>query len=227
VHRLLVMLAKFSLPAALALPAVLVFTPGVAHGQSAGDDAATAKTHYAMGVRHFDLSEFDEALVEFKEAYRAKPDPAFLYDIGQCHRRLGHTDDAITSYQSYLRRAPDAKNKEEVERRIAELVSLRDADAASNANSAGGKEQPSPTSVAAQEKAASRAAKGPSNTASLDFGVRDEPLRQSSGVFYKRWWFWTAVGVVAVGTATVAIIMAERDPTKVPSTTLGSQRALP
>jgi tetratricopeptide (TPR) repeat protein len=85
------------------------------------DDAVTAKARYESGVRHYDLSEWEPALLDFKEAYRNKPDPAFLYNIAQCHRKLGHTEEAITFYRSYLRRAPDAKNREEVERRIGEL----------------------------------------------------------------------------------------------------------
>jgi hypothetical protein len=87
------------------------------------DDKVLAKQHYESGARHFDLSEWDQALVEFKEAYRLKPDPTFLYNIAQCHRRLGHVGEALTFYKTYLRRAPDAPNREEVERRIQELES--------------------------------------------------------------------------------------------------------
>jgi len=85
------------------------------------DDEVAAKARYESGVRHYDLSEWEAALLDFKEAYRNKPDPAFLYNIAQCHRKLGRADEAIAFYQTYLRRAPDAKNREEVERRIAEL----------------------------------------------------------------------------------------------------------
>jgi len=147
VFRFLVLLAMFSprvVAAVAALSAILALTEDVAHGQGGGDNAAAAKAHYATGVRHFDLSEFDKALAEFKDAYRNKPDPVFLYNIGQCHRKLGHTDEAITFYQSYLRRAPDAKNREEVERRIAELQSLREAETASIAKTSGDSSQPSP-----------------------------------------------------------------------------------
>lgn len=192
----------------------------------AGDDATVAKEHYETGVRHFDLSEFEQALVDFKEAYRNKPDPVFLYNIGQCHRKLGHLDDAITFYQTYLRRAPDAKNRQEVERRIGELESLRDAESASIVNSTG-RSLPPPTSAEAQGKSAAQTVDTTSTTAALDFGARDETVPQSSGAIYKQWWFWTAIGAVAAGTATVAIIMVEHDPTKIPSTSLGSQRALP
>jgi tetratricopeptide (TPR) repeat protein len=230
VFRSLVLLAMFSLRAVApvaALIAILALTQGVARGQGGSDDTGAAKAHYATGVRHFDLSEFDEALAEFKVAYRNKPDPVFLYNIGQCHRKLGHTEEAINFYQSYLRRAPDAKNREEVERRIEELQSLREAESATITKSKGGEPRPSPLSQEAQRKAAAETASSPVPTGAGEFGARDQSSATTGSAIYKQWWFWTAIGAVAAGTATVAIMMAERDPTKVPSTSLGSQRALP
>ena len=202
----------------------------------AANDAPAAKARYEAGVRHFDLSEYEAALVDFKEAYRNKPDPALLYNIAQCHRRLGHTEEAITFYRSYLRRASDAKNRQEVERRISELETIRDAESAAMLNSTGGKNQPppvsaeaqhqpSPVSAEAQQKAVAETAAAVPATA-MDLGARDEPAPQTTGPIYKRWWFWTALGAVAVGTATVAIIMAERDPTKIPASALGAQKVL-
>jgi hypothetical protein len=67
----------------------------------------------------------------------------------------------------------------------------------------------------------------PAASPALDLSTHEAPAPQTSGTVFSSWWFWTAVGAVAVGGATVAIIMAERDPTKVPSTGLGSQRVLP
>lgn len=192
----------------------------------AQDDTTVAKARYESGVRHFDLSEYDRALGDFKEAYRNKPDPVFLYNMAQCHRKLGHTDDAITFYQSYLRRAPDAKNRDEVERRIAELESLRAAENAS-ITSTGSRAQPSPLSSEVQERAAAQSMVQPPKTAALDLSSRDDSEAKPSGPIYTRWWFWTAAGAVAAGTATVVAIMVTRDPTKVPSSGLGSQRALP
>jgi tetratricopeptide (TPR) repeat protein len=100
---------------------VLFLSVSVASFTARADDAAVAKAKYESGVRHYDLSEWEPALLDFKEAYRNKPDPVFLYNIAQCHRKLGHAEEAITFYQTYLRRAPDANNREEVERRISEL----------------------------------------------------------------------------------------------------------
>src|SRR4030095_7304029 len=82
---------------------------------------ADAKQRYAAASRLYDLAEYEGALAEFKEAYRAVGDPACLFNIAQCHRKLGHTQDAITFYKTYLRRAPNAANRAEVEHRITEL----------------------------------------------------------------------------------------------------------
>ena len=88
---------------------------------SPAEDRVLARQHFESGSRHFDLSEWDKALAEFKEAYRLTPDATFIYNIAQCHRKLGNIEDALTFYKTYLRRAPNAPNRQEVERRISEL----------------------------------------------------------------------------------------------------------
>jgi hypothetical protein len=79
-----------------------------------------AKVLFAEGNQHFDLGELDQALELYKRAYRIKPLPAFLFNIAQCHRKLGHHQDAITMYQSYLVGVPAATNRAMVESLIAE-----------------------------------------------------------------------------------------------------------
>jgi hypothetical protein len=51
----------------------------------------------------------------------AVPDPAFLFNIGQCHRKMGHDKEAVSFYKSYLRNAPNAPNRADVQKRINEL----------------------------------------------------------------------------------------------------------
>jgi tetratricopeptide (TPR) repeat protein len=193
----------------------------------AEDDAAVAKAHYETGVRHFDLSEYEPALAEFKEAYRNKPDPVFLYNIAQCHRKLGHVDEAITFYQSYLRRAPEAKNRDEVERRIAELQSLRAVENAPVGNSTGGGPRPSPVSTEAQAKAVAQTAVTSPAPSTVDLSPREETAPKPRSAIYTRWWFWTGIGAVAAGTAVTVGILATRDPTKIPASSLGAQKVLP
>ena len=67
-----------------------------------------------------DLSK-PEHLDEFKAAHLAKADPVFLYNIAQCHRQLGEREQAITLYRRFLAASPNAPDRPEVERRVAEL----------------------------------------------------------------------------------------------------------
>jgi tetratricopeptide (TPR) repeat protein len=79
-----------------------------------------AKALFAKGNEHYNLGEFVQALEQYRRAYRAKPLPAFLFNIAQCHRKLGQHADAVTMYQSYLVGVPNAQNKALVESLITE-----------------------------------------------------------------------------------------------------------
>ena len=85
------------------------------------EDKAKARAAYNQATQHYDLGEFEQALDGFKEAYRNYEDPAFLFNIAQCHRALGHKKDAVISYRSYLRKSPQAANRGEVQKTIEEL----------------------------------------------------------------------------------------------------------
>ena len=82
---------------------------------------ASAKQHFNQGNRHHELGHYQEALSEFEAAYMAVPDPVFLFNIAQCHRKMGHDKEAIEFYKSYLRNAPNAPNRADVQKRILEL----------------------------------------------------------------------------------------------------------
>jgi tetratricopeptide (TPR) repeat protein len=89
----------------------------------AGDNRrATAKAHYETATRLYDIREYDKALLEYKSAYLAQPDPAFLFNIGQCHRKLGQNQQALNFFQEYLKKAsPDDPNRSQVEARIRDI----------------------------------------------------------------------------------------------------------
>ena len=52
----------------------------------AQDDVGAARSHFTRGTRLYEVGDYRQALEEFKNAHVAKPDPAFLFDIAQCHR---------------------------------------------------------------------------------------------------------------------------------------------
>jgi hypothetical protein len=96
-------------------------SPSLAAEDSAKESAGAARAHFKQARTHYQLGEYRDALKEFKEAYRLKQDASFLYNIAQCHRQLGELSDAVKLYASYLREAPEAPNRVEVERQIREL----------------------------------------------------------------------------------------------------------
>jgi tetratricopeptide (TPR) repeat protein len=88
------------------------------------DDRSDMREHYRKGSQAFDLGQFDEAIAEYMKAYRAKEDPALLYNLGQAHRRAGHIAEALHFYKVFLQRSGSGPNRAEVENKIAELQAL-------------------------------------------------------------------------------------------------------
>ena len=180
--------------------------PAWAQGSS---NAKEAKAAYEEGARHYDLAEYAEALTSFKDAYRAKTDPSFLFNIAQCLRKLNKLDDAATFYRTYLRRAPDASNRVEVERHLKDVESQMEA----------ATPPAPPRAFLVQETP-------PAAPPRIDLSPQPTPTIEKHPL-YKRWWIWSAAGAVAAGATITIIILARRDPTSIPSSELGYQRALP
>jgi tetratricopeptide (TPR) repeat protein len=108
----------------LALAVLFAVTPRTAYAEDTA--TKTARRHFAKGDKLFALGRFEEALGHYERAYEAKPLAGFLFNIAQCHRNLGHIDEAIFSYRKYLTEQPDAENREQVEQQITELEEERD-----------------------------------------------------------------------------------------------------
>jgi tetratricopeptide (TPR) repeat protein len=157
------------------------------------DDVATARKLFQSGTKHFDLGEYEQALGDFKEAYRIKDDPVLLYNVAQCHRMLKHNEEALRAYRTFLSRSPDPQYRADVEQKIAALQEAIDKQnkastlpprevIPSHANDSGAAATTPPPAAAASSDAALVAS-----------APRPKPV-------YKRWWFWTAIGgVAAVG----------------------------
>jgi tetratricopeptide (TPR) repeat protein len=108
---------------------VLAWTMATAGQSRAADppqDAKqAAKALFMSGQRHYNLNEFPQAQSDFKEAYRLLPDPVFLYNLGQCERQLGHYEEAIRFYRSFLREQPKALNRQDVLHKIEEMEAVQ------------------------------------------------------------------------------------------------------
>jgi tetratricopeptide (TPR) repeat protein len=88
------------------------------------DDRAVAREHYYKGTKAFELGLYDEAIGEYMAAYKAKDDPALLYNIAQSHRLAGHAAEALRFYKVYLKKLPNSSNSADVEHKIEELEKL-------------------------------------------------------------------------------------------------------
>lgn len=86
--------------------------------------AADAKHHIERGKTHFKLGEFDQAVAEWKEAYRLRPVPTLHFNIAQAYRLSGRYRDSRFHYEHYLRDLPRAPNRDEVLTQLAQLEEL-------------------------------------------------------------------------------------------------------
>ncbi|MCC6994849.1 MAG: hypothetical protein IT370_09595 [Deltaproteobacteria bacterium] len=219
---------------------VVSLAGGVARVQAAPkvDDAAVAKAkeHYKKGTFFYDTGEFDKAIAEYLAGYEVQSDPVFLFNIAQSHRQLGNHDKAVFFYKSFLRNSPNAPNAEMVRQRIAELEELIQKKKESLEKPPGSPEppvssggvKPSPRpEPSASPVASPRPSPSPVKlpdpakvAAGTDDGQApgpvDGPGDGASRPIYKKWWFWTAIGVVAVG-ATVAVVAVSGGEASAPS----------
>lgn len=106
-----------------ALVVVLVLATAVSTARAAdsGDALQEAKDHYDRGMAHYELGEFAAAVEEFKLAYARSQAPGLLFNLAQASRLNKDYEQAVHFYRAYLRVRPDAANRDDCEKRIAEL----------------------------------------------------------------------------------------------------------
>src|SRR5579863_6481584 len=81
-------------------------------------------THYQQATRAYDLGKYQESIDEYQKVYEIDGDPVMLYNIGQAYRLNDQPQESIHFYRRYLQRSPEARNRDDVERKIAALEKL-------------------------------------------------------------------------------------------------------
>jgi len=118
---------------------------------------------FRRGSENYELQRYEQALADFQEASTLYASPDFLYNIALCYEKLGKREDAIRTYETYLRAKPDTDDRAGVEARVArldqELAAERErakteAEAEARARVAN---QPAPTAKTEEPKDTSRA----------------------------------------------------------------------
>ncbi|HTA19506.1 MAG TPA: tetratricopeptide repeat protein, partial [Polyangia bacterium] len=154
-----------------------------------------AQEHLTRGNDLFTHDRYADALEQFQAAFAAFPSPKLQFNLGQCERALGHDDAAIDHFQRFLYEAKDVPPalRAEAERYLAETRAH--ASTAAMPIAAPPIVAPSPVPAPPLPVAPAPSVVAPAveitNPAPIA-APHHRPLRS-------RWWFWTAVGVVALG----------------------------
>jgi tetratricopeptide (TPR) repeat protein len=206
--------------AAVTLAAVLL--AGTGGARAADPNAEKARAHFQQGDTYFKLDKYPAALQEFEQAYLAKQDPSFLYNIAQCHRLMGNRVEAIRFYKRYLNDAPTAPNRPVAEKHIRDLESAVNAEELTGAHVAHSPTAPvggqagtgtpvSPPTTVPPPQAVALEARPPAAPEAAISVPPPAPSSTEDHPVYTKWWFWTAVaGAVVVGG--LVLYLANRDP---------------
>jgi tetratricopeptide (TPR) repeat protein len=152
------------------------------------DPKAAARVLFDYAQREYDLGNFNDALSGYSEAYRLVPEPALLFNIGQCHRQLAQYERAAFFYRRYLALDPDSPDAPLVK----ELIQTME------------------TKQAEQEQQKAAEAK---RALAVPLTPEAASTKSPSGpAFLRNRWFWAGVGVVAVGATSAILLTRSNEP---------------
>src|SRR4051812_16057712 len=111
--------------------AILVFALALA---VRGEDTSTRIRTLSDQLQiEYDLAHYEKALTIAEELYRLKPTAGVLFNVAQCHRKLGQFKEAAALYRSYLSRAdpasPEAVKAQELLTQVEALIKQQEATA--------------------------------------------------------------------------------------------------
>lgn len=181
-------------------------------GSARADEAATrarAKVLYEEGMKRFNLGDYQDALSNFKQGYLVKPDPAFLFNLGQTYRMLDDPAGAAREYRAYLRVEPSAPNRPEIEKFIAAAeeaikrkqavapptgtIAPREAEAPLSDNVTAA---PVPAPPVVESPVVAPPVLAPPVSAKVEAPSPDPTPAPTPMV--RRWWLWAMIGAVAI-----------------------------
>jgi tetratricopeptide (TPR) repeat protein len=188
-----------------ALAAALLVSISAARPASA--DSAFARAAVEQGRqlaieagRHYQDGRFVQALDAYRRAYDVAPVPELLFNIGQCHFQLKSYEWAIFFYQGYLADRPRAGNRALVESLITE----------------------SRRHLKRRTASPLFATRAPAADTGGEASLSAAPAERESPAIYRRWWFWTAVGVAAVAAGGTAYYLHDSSGRALPDRSLGT-----
>jgi hypothetical protein len=152
----------------------------------------------------FAAGRYQESLDLFVKLYAEQLHPNYLRNIGRCYQNLGDPDKAISSFREYLRKAKgvSADERAEIDGYIKEMEELK-------------RKQAAPPPVEAKPEPVTPRLPPPEihEPTATAMTTPLPPAPEASPPVYKRWWFWTAIGVaVAAGVVVAVTAGGAKDP---------------
>jgi hypothetical protein len=167
---------------------------------------AEARLLFEAGARAFEDGRFEVALARFREAYALSHQPMLLYNIGQAADRVRLDREAFVAFEAYLAAVPDARNRREVEGRVAALRRVIDLSASEPVAESVVAPDSAPPGAAATTFAAPPAAGGDAQVVAVD-GARPATPSQRSWPLAALGWTSLALGVTGMGVAAAALAL--------------------
>lgn len=94
------------------LPVALAASPAASDEKGPVDTEARAMQAYNDGKAAYDAGKYEDALKLFLDAQSLYPSPVFHYNVALCQEALGNLEQAVISYEAYLRSYKNAFNED-------------------------------------------------------------------------------------------------------------------
>ncbi|HVR01018.1 MAG TPA: tetratricopeptide repeat protein [Polyangia bacterium] len=105
-------------------PVILLMLLGSLGVSTPGAPSAEEQRLYAEGLTAFGAGDARAAERAWQQGYGIAQDPAFLVRIGEAEEKAGAPAEAVETYRRYLREAPDASDRRDIEQRVARLAQV-------------------------------------------------------------------------------------------------------
>lgn len=185
---------------------------------------AQARRIAVEGKKAFDTADYVTAIARYEEAYKLKPAPNLLFNLGQCHRKSGRLDEALSYFRRFLETNPPAVQAQatqtviaEVEAQLAETKraeAVRREEAARQARQAEEKAKAEEQARLDEMRVAAARAEAEAAAKKLQLELTRRQETPPPPPITTRWWFWTGVvAVVAAGATTAAVVATAPRPT--------------
>jgi tetratricopeptide (TPR) repeat protein len=175
----------------------------------ATDPIADAKAHARHATQLFDLGKYLEAAKEYEQSFALSDRAPLLFNVAQAYR-LGHAyKESIAAYRGFLRRTPDSPLRVEAQGRIDEMERIlkeRDDAERLRAEREALERDKHPQPPPPDAKPAG--GESGSGNGSSGGGLAIATPAAAKQPVYKKWWLWTAVGVVVAGGVGVGVGLA-------------------